>query len=151
MVGKARRPIVCGAVRVRFVMRSDIRRVQTTDTNTPRGPLRISTPEATALDLVGYPQHAGGLDVVAVVLGELSEALDPKALAKAATSAPVPWAQRLGYLLELHDATELTEPLAAHVRRVANEYTPLAPGSRRRGTRVPRWRLLANVRIEADE
>ena len=150
LVGKARRPIVCGAVRVRFVMRSDVRRVPTTTTNTPRGPLRISTPEATALDLVGYPQHAGGLDVVAAVLGELREALDARALVKAAATAPVPWAQRLGYLLELDGTTDLTEPLAAHVNRVANEYAPLAPGSRRRGTRITRWRLRREpLRIEA--
>lgn len=151
MVGKPRRPIVCGAVRVRFVMRTDVRRVPTTNTNTPRGPLRISTPEATALDLVGYPQHAGGLDVVAAALGELRETIDAKALVRAAAAAPVPWAQRLGYLLELDDTTDLTEPLAAHVRQVANEYVRLAPASHRRGIRVPRWRLLANARIEADE
>jgi hypothetical protein len=32
-----------------------------------------STPEGTALELVGYPNRAGGLDNVATVLSELSE------------------------------------------------------------------------------
>ena len=30
--------------------------------STPRGTLRLSTVEATAIDLVGYQRHAGGLD-----------------------------------------------------------------------------------------
>jgi len=37
---------------------------------------------------------------VATVLSELAERLDPKKLVKAAETAPLPWAQRLGYLLE---------------------------------------------------
>lgn len=41
--------------------------------NTPRGTLVISTPEATALDLVGYPHRAGGLNQVATVLAELAD------------------------------------------------------------------------------
>ena len=36
----------------------------------------VASPEATALELVGYADQCGGLDNVASVLGELSEALD---------------------------------------------------------------------------
>jgi hypothetical protein len=66
--------------------------------------LLVSTPEATALDLVGYQHHAGSLSQVATVLAELAERIDAKALAKAATT-PISWAQRLGYLLCLVAAT----------------------------------------------
>src|SRR6266511_4641404 len=38
------------------------RRVDTSLLNTPRGTIRVSTPEATAFDLVGYPAHVGGFD-----------------------------------------------------------------------------------------
>lgn len=44
----------------------------------------VSTPEATALDLIGYQYHAGGLDQVATVLSELAERIDPEKLAAAA-------------------------------------------------------------------
>jgi hypothetical protein len=64
----------------------------------PRGTIRVSTVEATAIDLVGYERHAGGLDQVATVLAELAEHIDPERLVVAAKTAPVSWAQRLGYM-----------------------------------------------------
>ena len=59
--------------------------------NTPRGTILVSTPEATAIDLVGYQHHAGGLDQVATILSELAEKIDPKKLAVAAKIARIPW------------------------------------------------------------
>jgi hypothetical protein len=44
----------------------------------PRGTLLVSSPEAPALDLVGYAtRHAGGLIQVAGVLPEFAERIDP--------------------------------------------------------------------------
>ncbi len=43
---------------------------------TPRGPVRVSSPEATVLELVGYADQCGGLDSVASVLAELGESVD---------------------------------------------------------------------------
>jgi len=44
----------------------------------------VSTAEATAVDLIGYHRHAGGLDEVAITLSELAEQIDPKKLVTAA-------------------------------------------------------------------
>ncbi len=99
-VARNRRPIQCGAVRVAFMARKRLADVPVQPFNTPRGTLLVSTPEATALDLVGYAGHAGGLNQVATLLSELAERIDPEKLAAVARTAPVPWAQRLGYLLE---------------------------------------------------
>ena len=68
---------------------------------TPRGWIDVSSPEATAFDLVGYPKHTGGLDNVATVLAELRETIDGEQLAAVAHLSPTPWAQRLGHLLDL--------------------------------------------------
>jgi hypothetical protein len=65
----------------------------------------VSTPEATAVDLVGYQHRAGGLAAVATVLAELAEQIDPEKFPIAAGTAPVAWVQRLGYLLELSAPT----------------------------------------------
>jgi hypothetical protein len=81
--------------------------------NTPRGPIRVASVEATALDLIGYPTHTGGLDNAATVLAELGEKLDPKLLAKVAKSAPVSWSQRLGHVLDVTGHEDKTAPLAA--------------------------------------
>jgi hypothetical protein len=55
-----------------------------------RGTILVSTPEATAIDLVGYQHHAGGLDQVATILSELVENINPEKLAAAAATAPIP-------------------------------------------------------------
>ena len=65
LVEKARRRIECGNVRVGFFVRKNLRRVPTQTLNTPRGFIVVSTPEATAFDLVGYHHRAGGLSNVA--------------------------------------------------------------------------------------
>ena len=111
MVGKSRRPITSGAVRVAFIVRKDISQIPVQSFNTPRGTVLVSTPEATALDLVGYSSHVGGLDQVATILEDLAEKLDPDKLAKVAQLVPMPWAQRLGYLLERVDARDHDQPL----------------------------------------
>jgi predicted transcriptional regulator of viral defense system len=125
--------------------------VPTQALNTPRGAVLVSTPEATALDLVGYQHHAGGLDQVATVLSELAERIDPEKLAAAAATAPVPWAQRLGYLLEHVGAGQKTVTLKAYVRAHAREATALAPNAARaKATRDEGWKLYVNAQVAPD-
>jgi len=119
--------------------------------NTPRGFLRISSPEATAFDLVGYPERCGGLDNVATVLGELAENLDPERLAALGSLSPVPWAQRLGYLLDRVGPPSRGEQLAVFVARNATETASLvAGGERGRAPRDERWKLRINAAVEPD-
>jgi len=151
IVAKNRPPIACGEVRVAFVARHNVVDVPKVHFNTPRGHLAVSTPEATAFDLVGYPQHAGGIDNVATVLAELAENLDEAVLASLAPLSPVPWAQRLGYLLEQVGAGDKAEPLAEYVAGVVNETTALVPSAPAEGAlHHARWRLLVNVAVEPD-
>ncbi|MGH6690158.1 MAG: type IV toxin-antitoxin system AbiEi family antitoxin [Gammaproteobacteria bacterium] len=146
---RKRRPIACGNVRAAFMVRKRLREVPVQTFNTPRGALAVSTPEATALDLVGYQHRAGGLDHVATVLAELAERLDPEKLVTAAATAPVPWVQRLGYLLEQVGAGQRTAPLKAYVRANAHESVPLLPKARRMAAkRDDDWKLYVNAKVE---
>lgn len=148
---KNRRPIACGSVRVVFIARKRLKDVPTRSFNTPRGSARVSTPEATAIDLVGYPGHAGGLDQVATVIAELAEDIDAASLAKAAETAPLPWAQRLGYLLELVDEGEKTQPLQRFVEAHARDYALLSPGNEALAAkRRKRWKLVINTDVEPE-
>jgi predicted transcriptional regulator of viral defense system len=114
--------------------------------NTPRGTFLVSSPEATALDLVGYAHHAGGLGQVATVPSQLAERIDPEKLAVAARTAPVAWAQRLGYLLEHLGAAATTPPLKEYVREHAKQSTALVPKARRvRSRRNKGWKLYINA------
>lgn len=151
MVAKNRRPISCGAVRVSFIARHGVDDVATVPINTARGTIRVSTPESTALDLVGYPDHAGGLDQVATILSELAEQIDARKLADAAQFAPVPWAQRLGYLLDFVGAHGKTKPLAAYVKDHAREATRLLPAaSIINASRHKVWKIFENAMVEPD-
>jgi predicted transcriptional regulator of viral defense system len=146
-----RRPIVCGRARVVFMVRKRLRAVPVQTLNTPRGELLISTPESTALDLVGYEQRAGGLNLVATVLSELAEKIDPAKLVAAAHAAPIVWAQRLGYLLEHVDAAAKAAPLQRYVRARAEKATPLAPArALKQGPRDPTWKVYVNAEVETD-
>src|SRR5882757_4770287 len=109
MVRRNRRPLECGEVRVQFVARKDLDRTQTVEKNTPRGKLRISSPEATSLELVGYADQCGGLDNVASVINELVEVLDVSKLTEAAQRCPIAWVQRLGYLLDLTNHAQVAD------------------------------------------
>jgi predicted transcriptional regulator of viral defense system len=151
IVADNRPEIRCGRVRVEFVARKNIALIPTMQKNTMRGVLRVSTPEATAFDLVGYAGHAGGLSNVATVLSELAERMDAEKLLAETERSPLPWTQRLGYLLEHVAAPDLAAPLLTHVSGRAKEYVPLRPrGSVARAKRDPRWRLLVNEEVEAD-
>ena len=146
-----RRPIVCGRVRVMFLARKRLQAVPVQTVNTPRGGLLISSPELTAVDLVGYEQQAGGLNLVATVLTELSEKIDPAKLVAAADAAPIAWAQRLGYLLEHVGSAAKTGPLQEHVRAQVRNTTPLAPGRAfKNSQRDPRWKVYVNAAVETD-
>ena len=151
MVEKNQRPIECGSVRVSFIARKKIRAVPVQSFNTPRGTVSVSTIEATAVDLAGYPHHAGGLDQVATILAELGEKIDPKLLAAAAKTAPLPWAQRLGFLLELVGVKDRASLLKAYVQTNGRDWTALVPGEKRaRVRRADDWLLYVNADVESE-
>ena len=151
MVRKNRPAVQCGEVRVAFIARGDLERMPVTKVNTPRGLVRYSTPEVTALELVGYPNHAGGLNNVATVLSELAEEVDAAKLLEVAKLSPVGWSQRLGYLFEIALQQELAEALAPFVEKHACSYTPLRRAKDVAGAeRNPKWKLHVNVDVEPD-
>lgn len=151
VVPKNRPPIRCGRVAVAFVARHNVGAIPTLRLNTPRGYVAVSTPEATAFDLVGYPRRCGGLSNVATVLAELADKLSPDQLVALAPLSPVPWAQRLGYLVELVDKEDRTNALAEYVARTATETVPLSTRHRGdRSVRHARWKLAVNVEVEPD-
>jgi predicted transcriptional regulator of viral defense system len=151
VVAENRPAIHCGRVRVAFVARGNVSEIPVVEKNTMRGVLRVSTPEATAFDLVGYPGHAGGLSNIVTVLSELAEYMDAGKLLAETVRSPLPWTQRLGYLLDRAGAANLAAPLAEHAAARAKEYVPLRPRkSAAHVSRDARWRLIVNEDVETD-
>lgn len=149
---KPRAPLECGRAHVHFVLRANTAVVPTVEVRTPRGLLRVSTPEATALDLIAYPYHAGGIDNAATVLAELAERIDPRRMADtAALMADAPVCQRLGYILDYVGARAAAEPLRAYVARLPRRPAPLVPSEPVSGLPVdPRWKVVVNAHLDPD-
>ncbi len=147
------RPVEMGQARILFVKKAHLKRVPTVGVKTPTGEIPVSSPEATALDLVRYPEHAGFLSNVATVLKELAERLNLQALVRAAEAEEeVAYAQRLGYLLDRIGHASLAAPLAEWVHAKAPRVTPLRPDRPIAGApRASRWRVAVNEVIEADQ
>lgn len=152
VVPKNRRSIELGEVAVDYVARADMGRVPIETRNTRMGTVRVSTAEATALDLVGNADRCAGLDHVATVLAELAEAMRPERLAEAAKPSPIAWVQRLGWLLERVDQGELAAALDSEVGTRAHAPAPLVRSAPTAGAeRSVRWRLIINAHVEPDE
>lgn len=151
VAAKSRRPIRCGKMRVEFIFRKNAAKIPTEPRNTPAGILKIATPEATALDLIGYVGHCAGLDNVATVLAELAEKIDAGRLLEMAELSPIAWVQRLGYLIELVGAHAKAEGIAGYIQEKQPVRTPLAPALGIKGARMEsRWRVFVNAEVEPD-
>ncbi|MFA6033479.1 MAG: type IV toxin-antitoxin system AbiEi family antitoxin [Myxococcota bacterium] len=151
MLAKNRRSILCGKVEVDFIARKDLASTPTVGMNTPRGSMSVATPAATALELMGYADQCGGLDIVAGVVSELAESIEPQKLVEAAKLCPVVWVQRLGYLLDLTEHPDLSEAIVEQVRERAKAYAPLVRAKSLKNTkRNNKWKLMLNLKVELE-
>jgi predicted transcriptional regulator of viral defense system len=151
MVPKTRRSLECGGVRVDFIARRDMQETAVVERNTPAGVIRIASPAATALELIGYPERSGYLDNVATVLAELAESIDGNELAAEARRAPVAWTQRLGYLLTLLGMDHLADRLDGVLAATRVFAVPLAPWAAAEGApRDRRWQVAINIDVEPE-
>src|SRR5690606_31555542 len=71
VVDRQLRPITVGRSRLHFVFKRDLSGVPVVRRKTETGDMPVSTPEATALDLVRYVDVAGGVDAVATLISDL--------------------------------------------------------------------------------
>ena len=151
MVHKARRKIICGGVVVQFVSRHDMQNTPVSEQNTPRGVLRFSTAEATALELIGYMYHCGGINNVTTVLMELCESINGKQLKKIAVLSPAAWVQRLGYLLSLIGENNLAKILEDVLSDKKLFLVSLVPDSKAvESFRDKKWNILVNFQVDSD-
>lgn len=99
---KARRNIKVGRVKITFTTKSDFEQTLTRQFNTPRGFVRVATPETIALDLVTFPQKSGGISAAFEILSDLSEHLNLENCEQAIPHLKKsPFLQRLGYFFDL--------------------------------------------------
>jgi hypothetical protein len=146
MTDKPCRPIKVGRVQVRFYVKRDIKRTPTQQLAHAPAPICISTPEATAFDLIRYASRIGGIERAAETIVPLLPLLRVRELRRvldAQNESTV--AQRLGFVFELRGTNKLAD--AVHDWLPDKLATvPLSPlkGVRRGIPVIERWQVLNN-------
>jgi len=151
MVQDKRHNIRCGNVFIEFIKNTHCAKTPIQKIKTRTGFMKVSTSEATAVDIIKYMRQSGGIYRIATVIDELAESMDGKALCQLAMKEKkAPWVSRLGYLLDklghIDLASKLYEKFDNNVR-----ITPLVPYAPIVGVlRDRKWRIAINAEVESD-
>ena len=124
--------------------------------NSETGVVRFSNPELTAIDLIQYEKHIGGLSRAATVLEELVEQTEfSKASEGLFDYTSMAVIQRLGFILERileeqQQADVLHKQLIMYGKKL--NYIPLSTRSNRESwDKDTRWKINVNTEIETDD
>ncbi|HQS83346.1 MAG: hypothetical protein B7Y25_00310 [Alphaproteobacteria bacterium 16-39-46] len=155
---RIKHPSTFGDVEIDYIYKKYVLELPTQDFTVSTGYLKLATPELVALDLLEYPNHAGGLNHIATVFSELIENLDPIKLINLAKDTHAEYQlQRIGYILDHIDVMDepgaeiMIDALARHVQENKPSYLPLASEISKTGyARCKKWRIIENSEIESD-
>lgn len=141
-----------GRTRFDFHRRADVDKVPVVEHPTRAGHARVSTPEATALDVARDVMVAGGIDNAATVMLELEEmhALDRDELVRLAATAPAVVLRRLGYVLDRIGARPDLTALRAFARTGAATPARFDPSAAAIGPVDQEWLVRVNRELEVD-
>ena len=114
------------------------------------GYFRMSSPEATACDLVAYRRMCGSPDFIATVFVELGDALRPDRLAALVPIYELPVMQRVGWLLDFTGWKNKTQALNGALRQKPLSWQRLRSGAAVGVPRDERWKILVNCSVEPD-
>lgn len=146
MTDRPCRALKVGRIQVRFFVKRGIARTSIQQLAQAAAPLSISTPEATAFDLIRYATSIGGIERVAETISPLLPLLRASELKRVLEAEnETATAQRLGFVLEVSGAQRLAQ--ATHDWLPAKlALVPLSPlqGDRKNFPIVDRWQVLNN-------
>jgi predicted transcriptional regulator of viral defense system len=152
----AMRPTVKKGIKINYISKKEIAENLLEERKTETGPIKISSPELTAADMVQHPKRVGGLNRVVEVFSELTEAIRVEKLNKEFTeSIPTAVIQRLGYLLETAIGAEsLADGLYRSADVSVEKFfpVPLSPTGTKRGFPVEtKWNIIVNEMIDSEQ
>jgi hypothetical protein len=140
-----RRPLEIGRLRVQFFVKRTVEQTPTQPLANAFAPLRVSTPEATAFDLVCYAPRTGGISRAAETIAPLLPLMRPAELRRVLKIENDPTtARRLGFVLEKLKATHLAKVVEERLP-ATSVFVPLVPGSHENAPEVKRWGILNNA------
>lgn len=148
LAAKPLRPMDIGRLHLDFYVKATLATTPLTPLPGMPAPLAVSTPEATALDLIAYSHRIGGIRQVTQVIADLKPAMTLAGLRQALTAeAQTSVKQRFGYVLQ----TLGWERMAAEVhkdlpsRLAAVHLQTHVQASRPVGSICQPWMVLDNI------
>lgn len=153
------KPLIFGKIKIQFIYKKSLAGLPVENIDAKTGYLKVSSPEVTAMDLLLYSHHVGGLNHVATILSELIEAVDSEKLIVVAKIVKQKiWIQRLGYILDhIHPVEEKKRDLVSrklhdYLSHQRLSYMPLAAELPVKGaSRSRKWMIIENTTIESDD
>ncbi len=152
VIPKARRDLQIGRVKISFTCKSGAEQSAVRQFNTPRGFVWVADPATLAVDLVLFPQKAGGISAVCEILSDLSEHLNIEFVKKEISQVKhAPHLQRLGYFFEMLNLEELAQLCEEQLKKqIYVRKALLDPQEKPEGASLnSRWRLIINTELEA--
>jgi predicted transcriptional regulator of viral defense system len=153
VVNKYLPPIRLTSLSIRFFYKLTMGKTPLNQIKGHSGMLPVSTPAATALDLVRYATRIGGIDSAATVLTELSEVMQPEDLRNCSRVEPLlSVIQRLGWIMDELGEMKLAEVLYNQLKKVgkAPPRALLDPSGPRIGNGANRWKVTQNTNLDLD-
>ncbi len=137
---------------IHFFVKKGFAITPVTQVKVQTGFIPVSTPEATALDLIRYARAIGGMDRVLTVLQELGEVMNASELVEVVRrDENLAYAQRMGWLLEKAGYSMLTQGLLQWINEKKPFSAKFEPSLPIRGAKKDsRWRLIINSELESD-
>jgi hypothetical protein len=148
LLSRPRRPIAVGKVHLNFYVKSRLESTPVTEIPGLPAPLAVSSPEATALDLIAFSHRIGGLERVLEVIRGLEGAMTGTGMRSALRAGvPVTVLQRIGWVFEKLGF----DSLAAIVQRALPQRFPpallQAHGQRVAGPAREPWGIVDNIAL----
>ncbi len=146
LLRRPRRPIAVGKIHLDFHVKSKLESTPLTEITGLPAPLAVSSPEATALDLIAFSHRIGGIARVLEVILGLEGAMTGTGMRSALRAGvPVTVLQRIGYVFE-----KLEFDLLANIveRALPKRFPPAllqAHGQRASGPARAPWGIVENV------
>src|ERR1035437_8815524 len=137
---------------IRFFFKTNFNATPVTQIKVQTGHIPVSSPEATAIDLIRYARSIGGLDRAMTVIQELAESMKAAKLMDAVKAeGNLVCAQRLGWLMEKAGHGVLVVELARFIAGHNPPFTRLDPSlPAAESEKNIRWQLLINTDVEGD-
>lgn len=147
-----------GQVHIELIYKKSLTALPAQEFVVNSGYLKVATPELIAIDLLKFPNRAGGMNNIATVLSELVESIDANKLVQLAENMNEQHQlQRLGYIIEKIDVMDddkkntIISALAKYVKGSIKPYVPLAPAISKSGyPRCKKWKVVENTDFESD-